>query len=117
MFISRKNYNEAIGLYEQWMREDAAEIAVLKERITYLENERETYRLSALSLASKNEPITVLTNEHVEAIADHDKAVATHDEAQALHDKAVAEHDRRVREDDEDIARWENDGGAVPWTA
>ena len=113
MFISRKNYNEAIGLYEQWMREDAAEIAVLKERITYLENERETYRLSALSLASKNEPITVLVTDHAEAVADHDKAVAEHDEALAEHDKAVSEHDKLVaKQDAEDIARWEGEGGA-----
>jgi chromosome segregation ATPase len=115
VFIRRKNYNEAISLYEQWMHEDAIEIATLKERVAYLENEREAIRLA--SLASTDEPITVLVTEHAEAIADHDKAVAAHDENLAVHDKAVAEHDRRVREDDEDIARWENDGGAVPWTA
>jgi hypothetical protein len=113
VFISRKNYNEAIGLYEQWMREDAAEIAVLKERINYLENERETFRLASLTLASKDDPITVLASEHTEAVAEHDKAVAEHDEALADHDKAVAEHDRLIAEQDaEDIARWENEGGA-----
>lgn len=111
MWISRKNYNKAIDLYEQWMAEDDAEITALSERVEYLENEREANRIA--SLTPKGEPITVLVNnEHAEAIAEHDKAVADHDDALAEHDKAVAEHDRLIREYDEDISRWENEGGA-----
>lgn len=89
MIISRKAYKEALTLYQQWMEEDAAEIETLRERVAYLESERETIRQASIANADADKPITELTLAEI-----------------PTHVCGPDEHD-------EDIARWEGEGGAI----
>jgi hypothetical protein len=57
-FVSRKDLDETVAFYDQWIKDDQKEIAELKARVEYLEKEREERRLA--SLARKPEPITNL---------------------------------------------------------
>jgi len=107
-WVSRRDLDAAVKVYDELIAELQADKAELAERVRYLERERESFRLAAL--ASEDEPITVLGTDHLAAVAEHDRAVAAHDEAVAKHDKVVAAQDA------EDISRWENDGGAM-WPA
>jgi hypothetical protein len=89
-WISRRDHNATIRLYEDFIAEDHATIISLRERITYLEREREAIRLA--SLTPEPQPITILNS-----------LDAALDETAQVIEAAF----------DEDLDRWEAEGGAI----
>ncbi len=77
-FVTRHYHEEIVEVYEGALVWSQGEFDRMRDRINYLEREREAIRQASIANADADKPITILD---------------------------PPEHD-------EDIARWENEGGA-----